>query len=61
MEYKGATEAAALEAIEEKLRRNTRRVLDAVRDKGVLPREAAIDIATQRVRRAIGFKRWGLF
>lgn len=61
MEYKGATEAAALEAIEEKLRRNTRLVLDEVKEKHVLPREAAIGIATRRVRRAIGLKRWGLY
>ena len=61
MEYHGATESVAMEAIEEKLRRNTRLVLDEVRRRRVLPREAAIDIAAQRVRKAMSFRRWGVF
>jgi glutamate dehydrogenase (NAD(P)+) len=58
MEYKGATEKAAFEAIEEKLRHNTRQVLDDVRDRQVLPRDAAMDLAMKRVNRAASFKRW---
>jgi glutamate dehydrogenase (NAD(P)+) len=61
MEYKGATQKAAFEAIEEQLRRNTRQVLDDVRDKQVLPREAAMELALRRVRRAVSFKRWAVF
>nr|WP_320050209.1 Glu/Leu/Phe/Val dehydrogenase [uncultured Desulfuromonas sp.] len=61
MEYKGATEAAALEAIEEKLRHNTRNVLDGVKHKGLLPREAAVELAVQRVKRAGMFRRWNVF
>jgi glutamate dehydrogenase (NAD(P)+) len=61
MEYKGATETAALAAIEEKLRQNTRQLLDQVRDKQVLPRQAAIDLALQRIKRAVSYKRWSVF
>jgi glutamate dehydrogenase (NAD(P)+) len=61
MEYKGATQTAAFEAIEEKLRRNTKQVLDDVREKQILPREAALELALKRVRRAVSFKRWAVF
>jgi glutamate dehydrogenase (NAD(P)+) len=61
MEYRGATEAAALEAIEEKLRLNTRQVLDRVTEKRIPPRDAAMEIALQRVQRAINFRRWAIF
>jgi len=61
MEYKGATQAAAFEAIEEKLRRNTRQILDAVREQQILPRDAALDLALKRVRTAVGFRRWAIF
>lgn len=61
MEYHGSSETAALEAIEEKVRRNTRTVLeDAVR-RHVLPRQAAEELALARVRRAMGFRRYSLF
>ena len=61
MEYKGATETAALAAIEEKLRQNTRQLLDQVRGKQILPRQAAIDLALQRIKRAVSYKRWSVF
>ncbi len=61
MEYKGACEVTALAAIEEKLRHNTKLVLDAVRQKGILPREAAMELALQRVKRAVSFRRWSVF
>lgn len=61
MEYEGATESAALEAIEEKLRHNTRNVLDGVKRKGILPREAAVELAVQRVKKAGSFRRWNVF
>lgn len=59
-EYHGATETAALETIEEKVRRNTRQVLETARRDGVPPREAAVALAEARVRTAMGFKRWSL-
>ncbi|WP_244603613.1 Glu/Leu/Phe/Val dehydrogenase [Methanococcoides sp. AM1] len=60
-EYEGASECAALQAIEEKVRANTRLVLKESASKGVLPREAAVDLALQRVRKAMGYRRWSLF
>ncbi|MGB5475036.1 MAG: Glu/Leu/Phe/Val dehydrogenase [Gammaproteobacteria bacterium] len=61
MEYHGATQTAALQTIEEKLRRNTEQVLESAKRKLVLPRQAAIEMAEQRVRTAMGFRRFSLF
>ncbi len=61
MEYQGASEAAAFQAIEEKIRRNTKEVLEAARSKKILPRLAAIDLAAARVRKAMSLRRYSLF
>jgi glutamate dehydrogenase (NAD(P)+) len=61
MEYHGATQAAALQTIEEKLRRNTGQVMETAKSKLILPRQAAIELAEQRVRRAMSFRRFSLF
>ncbi len=61
MEYHGATQTAAFAAIEERLRVNTREVLEASTRDGRLPREAAVDLATRRVRRAMAWRRLGVF
>lgn len=61
MEYQGASQAAAFSSIEEKLRRNTEMVLSASRSQGILPREAAMDLALLRVKKAMSFRRWSLF
>ena len=61
MEYHGASQTAALEAIEEKLRRNTVQVLEASRRQQILPREAAMELAMQRIDRAMSFRRYSLF
>jgi glutamate dehydrogenase (NAD(P)+) len=61
MEYEGASQSAALASIEEKLRRNTEQVLEAVKHKHMLPREAAMQMAHQRVKRAMSFRRYSLF
>lgn len=61
MEYEGAGEAAAMQTIEEKLRRNTRLVLDAAKEKQILPREASMELAVERVRKAMSFRRYALF
>lgn len=60
MEYQGASQAAALASIEEKLRRNTEMVLSAAKSQGILPRQAAMDLALQRVRKAMSFRRWSV-
>lgn len=61
MEYRGATESMAMAAIEERLRRNTRLVLDKVKQEQKFPREAAIEIARQRIEKAASWKRWNIF
>lgn len=61
MEYAGASEKAAFETIEEKLRWNTEQVLKAARDKQILPRTAATELAVERVRRAMATRRWSIF
>jgi glutamate dehydrogenase (NAD(P)+) len=57
-EYRGATEAAAFTAIAEKIAANTRAVLAAARDRHILPRAAAVELAGRRVRAAMGLRRW---
>jgi len=61
MEYHGATESAALQTIEDKLRRNTHLVLNAAKEKQILPRQAANELALERVKKAMSFRRWSSF
>ncbi len=61
MEYRGATESSALQTIQEKLRRNTRQVLEEARQHNVLPRQAAVEMAEVRVRKAMSMRRFSLF
>lgn len=61
MEYAGATRTAAFDAIAEKIRANTARVLDAADRDQVLPREAAQRLAARRVRDAMRHRRFGIF
>ncbi|MGW8229162.1 MAG: Glu/Leu/Phe/Val family dehydrogenase [Gammaproteobacteria bacterium] len=61
MEYQGASQAAAFQTIEEKLRRNTEQVLQAVKRQQLLPREAAMQLAIERVKKAMSFRRYALF
>ncbi len=61
MEYHGASESAALESIEEKLRRNTRQTLEQASKRGILPRQAAVDLALERVHKAMSYRRYSLF
>lgn len=61
MEYQNASQAAAFQTIREKIRRNTRMVLEQSRQEGILPRKAAEEIALQRVHRAMEFRRWMIF
>ena len=60
-EYHGASEVAALQSIEEKIRRNTREVLTRCRDEQLMPREAALALATARVEAAMRTRRWSSF
>lgn len=60
MEYRGATQSAAFAAIEEKIRANTQAVLDAAQARRIPPREAALDLATARVRQAMDSRRFSI-
>jgi len=61
MEYRGASQAEAFGVIEEKLRANTAAVLEQVKAGGQLPRTAAMQLATERVREAMQYRRFGLY
>ncbi len=61
MEYHGANEGTVLQTIEEKLRRNTRLVLEDAARRQILPREAAVELALARVKKAMSYRRYGLF
>jgi glutamate dehydrogenase (NAD(P)+) len=61
MEYHGATQAAAFQAIEERICANTDAVLGDATRRTVLPRQAAVDLAVARVRRAMGWRRWSIY
>jgi len=60
MEYHGASQVTAFQVIEEKIRENTREVLARARREGILPRQAALELATERVKRAMGYRRHSL-
>jgi glutamate dehydrogenase (NAD(P)+) len=60
LEYGGAGRPAALAAIEEKIRANTKAVLEAATARRVAPRQAALDLATARVRQAMRYRRFAI-
>lgn len=57
VEYHGGSESDALTAIAQRIRANTRAVLERSRADGVLPRQAAVALAEERVRRAMQLRR----
>ncbi len=61
VEYRGAGETAAFGEIEEKIRRNTREVLEIAANKQIMPRLAAQSMARARVEEAMRYRRWHLF
>jgi glutamate dehydrogenase (NAD(P)+) len=61
MEYRGASESEAFSAIEEKFRRNTRQVLEYAANNNILPRQAALELALKRVKKAMSFRRFSSF
>ena len=58
VEYRGGSEEAALAEIDDKIRGNTRAVLERIKGRATLPREAALALATARVERAMATRRW---
>jgi len=61
MEYRGASESVVFAAIEEKVRRNTEQVLEAAREQKILPRQAAVELALERVRKVMDMRRYSTF
>jgi len=57
VEYHGGTQAQAFATIEERIRANTRAVLERMRDASAAPREAAVALARARVTEAAGYRR----
>jgi glutamate dehydrogenase (NAD(P)+) len=57
-EYHGGTRQAAFMAIDEKIRHNTRLVVDESLRTRALPRQAAVALAERRVREAMRSRRW---
>jgi glutamate dehydrogenase/leucine dehydrogenase len=57
VEYHGGTQAQAFDAIAEKIRDNTRTVLDRARRAKAPPRAAAVELALQRVEEAGRYRR----
>jgi glutamate dehydrogenase (NAD(P)+) len=60
MEYRSATQAQAFDAIAERIRANTQAVLRAMADRSILPRAAAVELATGRVREAMRYRRFSI-
>ncbi|MCC6468969.1 MAG: Glu/Leu/Phe/Val dehydrogenase [Alphaproteobacteria bacterium] len=58
VEYHGGTEAQAMAVIDERIRANTRAVLDESKRAGSEPRAAALALAERRVRAAAALRRW---
>jgi glutamate dehydrogenase (NAD(P)+) len=61
MEYRGQNQTAAFATIAEKLRTNTREVLERATRERIAPRAAAMALAVERVERAMRTRRWALY
>lgn len=59
-EYAGGNQTMAMNNIEDKIRRNTEQVLKSAFDRNLSLREAANELAVDRVKTAMGFRRWSL-
>jgi glutamate dehydrogenase (NAD(P)+)/glutamate dehydrogenase (NADP+) len=57
VEYRGGTEREAFAVIEDRVHRNTGEVLARAARDGIAPRQAALAMAGERVRRAMRFRR----
>jgi glutamate dehydrogenase (NAD(P)+) len=61
MEYKKVPRSIAFQAIGEKVTENVELVLMESKEEGILPREAAVRLATTRLRVAMDSKRWSIY
>ncbi len=58
IEYQGGTEKAAFEYIDERIRTNTKMVLEEAKRQRTLPRAAALALAERTLRDAAATRRW---
>jgi glutamate dehydrogenase/leucine dehydrogenase len=58
VEYRGGTQADAFRIVEERVRTNTRLVLEEAAKAATPPRQAAVALATRRVQTAMALRRW---
>ncbi len=61
VEYHGGTQISAFQEIAEKIKCNTTAVLEGMKEKNILPRQAADDLAQRRLHKAMDTRRWNLF
>ena len=61
VEYQGGSQTSAFQIIAEKIRNNTRQVLEEAAQKKIPPRDAAVAMAEHRVRTAMACRRWSVF
>jgi len=57
VEYHGGTQSQALQTIQDKIFANTEEVLANAKKSGTLPRQAAIELAEARVRKAMTYQK----
>jgi glutamate dehydrogenase/leucine dehydrogenase len=58
VEYQGGTQSQAMAAIEDRIRANTAEVLQKARELKCTPRQAAVEMAGNRVREAMRYRRY---
>jgi glutamate dehydrogenase (NAD(P)+) len=63
MEYRGEILVLkeVFEVIEDKVRTNTRMVLEEAKKKKIMPRDAGMQLALARLEKAMSFKRWSIY
>ena len=57
VEYQGSGEYQALTTIADKITYNTRHILEAAKSERISPRQAALNFAQDRVRKAMGYRK----
>ncbi len=57
VEYHGGTESQALQTIQEKIYANTEEVLANAKKTGSLPRQAAVELAEARIKKAMTYQK----
>ena len=58
VEYAGGSEAQVFPIIDEKIRSNTAEILERMKHERILPREAAVGMARERIEDAMKYQRF---